>query len=603
MERSGDGSQLQKRILIRKADVPAYLQNSEFYRSLQDDEEDDSILVPCDCMKMDDTVKSNDDLRSLLLTLRFWITGCISDSILTYAMSRPYATYGKILSEFCQDFFGLSVIEYLTDSSTPMLTAIEWGIIDFVKYFNRQGHPWLERSCESIVQVRNPNIELLKYAIETGCPIPKYAMSVAAIEGNLQCLKILRGNGASWNSGTTTAAVLGNDNIECLQYLHENGCPWLCELEEPDEDTSSDGESDDGYQREYSNESEWCNHYQNNICTLAAGNASLKCLKYAHSQGVPLQPRLMELAAAHSDGFECVKYGHQHGLPLTQCLYWHASEHDNLALMQYLNDNGFLCDRKVCERTARSCSLPTLLSLLQNGCPPSNNIWTRTGNAFDKVLECFLARGWSWSATPEVTVYATRSNNLEGLKRLLENGCPWHPDSTICAIRTFYIKLLTFVHENGCPWHPGTCLQAAYHGSLECLQYAHTHGAILPTDLCSVFWLDLPGPLNRMTLDCFIYAHQHGMCALSSNYTCNAAGNGQLELLKYLHEQGCPWHEDAAELATFYDHADCLEYVLSHGCPYTDAVYNAAKTRNLVECIAVIENYLSASGRSSADNP
>jgi len=52
--------------------------------------------------------------------------------------------------------------------------------------------------------------------------------------------------------------------------------------------------------------------------------------------------------------------------------------------------------------------------------------------------------------------YAARSGQLECLKYLHENGCPW--DATACAYaaRRNQLECLKYLHENGCPWDVNT---------------------------------------------------------------------------------------------------------------------------------------------------
>ena len=68
------------------------------------------------------------------------------------------------------------------------------------------------------------------------------------------------------------------------------------------------------------------------------------------------------------------------------------------------------------------------------------------------------------------------NGNLELLKVLRENGCPW--DETTCdnAARNGHLECLKYAHENGCPWNEETCAIAAKNGHLECLRYAHENG-------------------------------------------------------------------------------------------------------------------------------
>ena len=97
------------------------------------------------------------------------------------------------------------------------------------------------------------------------------------------------------------------------------------------------------------------------------------------------------------------------------------------------------------------------------------------------------------------------NGNLELLKVLRENGCPW--DETTCgsAARNGHLESLKYAHENGCPWDETTCSNAAKFGHLECLKYAHENGC----------------PWDETT--CF-----------------NAAYNDHPESFKYAVENGCP---------------------------------------------------------------
>ena len=100
-------------ISVKVADIPPYLQRGQFYLSLQKDGENDCIPVPNECMKINDSVNSRHDLRSLLLTHRFWVTDGISDSVLDFAMSQPFGSYEDILSEFNED---LSAVKHIKPS-------------------------------------------------------------------------------------------------------------------------------------------------------------------------------------------------------------------------------------------------------------------------------------------------------------------------------------------------------------------------------------------------------------------------------------------------------------------------------------------------------
>jgi len=48
-------------------------------------------------------------------------------------------------------------------------------------------------------------------------------------------------------------------------------------------------------------------------------------------------------------------------------------------------------------------------------------------------------------------------------------------------------------------------------------------------------------------------------------------------VLKYLHENGCPWDERTCEWATHGGHLDMLKYARENGCPWDAGVKLVAR--------------------------
>ena len=62
------------------------------------------------------------------------------------------------------------------------------------------------------------------------------------------------------------------------------------------------------------------------------------------------------------------------------------------------------------------------------------------------------------------------------------------------------------------------------------------------------------------------YLHENG-CPWDSHTCTSAADNGHLPVLKYLHENGCPWNYDTCVSAADNKHWDCLQYAVDNKCP------------------------------------
>jgi uncharacterized protein YabN with tetrapyrrole methylase and pyrophosphatase domain len=52
----------------------------------------------------------------------------------------------------------------------------------------------------------------------------------------------------------------------------------------------------------------------------------------------------------------------------------------------------------------------------------------------------------------------------------------------------------------------------------------------------------------------------------------NAAENGHLNILKYLHENGCPWNKWTYIKATRHGHLNVLKYLHENGCPWDENI-------------------------------
>ena len=49
----------------------------------------------------------------------------------------------------------------------------------------------------------------------------------------------------------------------------------------------------------------------------------------------------------------------------------------------------------------------------------------------------------------------------------------------------------------------------------------------------------------------------------------SAIKKGYLKILKYAHENGCPWNEDTCSRAAVRSNLDCLKYAIENGCSHT----------------------------------
>ena len=119
---------------------------------------------------------------------------------------------------------------------------------------------------------------------------------------------------------------------------------------------------------------------------------------------------------------------------------------------------------------------------------------------------------------------------------------------------------LLWALERCSEYKEGFCAEMARKGNLELLQFLHEKGCPWDEDtvLCAAY---------NGHLECLKYAHEKG-CPWDEETCANAANYSHLECLQYAHEKGCPWDEYTCSNAAFNGHLKCLKYAREKGCPW-----------------------------------
>jgi hypothetical protein len=97
------------------------------------------------------------------------------------------------------------------------------------------------------------------------------------------------------------------------------------------------------------------------------------------------------------------------------------------------------------------------------------------------------------------------------------------------------LDVLKWLFEKGCPMDHTRCAsRAAYTAHVHILQWMKDNGM-------TGEWCDY--------------------------HMWSAASRGHLDVVKWLHANGCPWDEDACDCAAEYKHWDTLQYLVDNKCP------------------------------------
>ena len=127
---------------------------------------------------------------------------------------------------------------------------------------------------------------------------------------------------------------------------------------------------------------------------------------------------------------------------------------------------------------------------------------------------------------------AAKTGQLEVMKWLHANGCPWDANTCESAAEGGHLKVLQRARANGCPWGARTCSGAAEGGHLDVLQWARANGCLWDTWTCAF-----------------------------------AAWKGHLEVLQWSRANGCPWNSRVHSHANIRGHLELLNWAIENGCP------------------------------------
>ena len=372
-------------ISIKKSAIPNYLKSSDFYRSL-DDEEDEEITIPIQNLKLKESIRSQDDLAHLCHTLRYWGVSGVPEVIIkaafkgginwtdvekefgselvyikTISLVRKLQASKRIETAIANGCLELVIALHKTKHRVPpkaCVIAAAGGHLDIMKYFHQKefslhigndfatsaaakggyydclvyahsrGGKWNEMTLHNAAL--GGHLKCLQFALKRRCPTDEWTTAYAARGGHLDCLKYLHEHGCVWESSTPCFASL-QGHLHCLRYAHEHGCPWDAQTTAE----ASCGDHFDCLQYAYEHGCLWDDYTTQN----AASSGSLACLQYAHERGCEWTIATTKCAAQNGH-LDCLKYAHEHGCPWDYSTYKAAIDHKRQDCLEYIIKEG-----------------------------------------------------------------------------------------------------------------------------------------------------------------------------------------------------------------------------------------------------------------------
>lgn len=252
-------------VTFHLSDVPEYLRKTEFYASLEDDEEE--ISLPKQFFKTNVSVSTPADARDLLSTMRFWGLEEIPPELIMYEVKSSHQDMDEMLSRFSHE---LTIVEFLRLLNLE-LHHIRPSYHD--EYINWRTLKPMRTTAESVV-----SILALQFKHQRGQVWNELTTAMVAEMGWLDCLAFLHELGCPWDASVCVNAASRN-HLNCLAYAHTHGCPW---------DARATGAALQNHNRacfKYA-----CDHgcpCDATTCSAAARIRNLSLLKFAHENGCP----------------------------------------------------------------------------------------------------------------------------------------------------------------------------------------------------------------------------------------------------------------------------------------------------------------------------
>jgi len=169
----------------------------------------------------------------------------------------------------------------------------------------------------------------------------------------------------------------------------------------------------------------------------------------------------------------------------------------------------------------------------------------------------------SWWDEPRFCSRVAQMNKLELLKWIREEKkCEWDYRTINVAARQGNLEMVKYRVANECPVDDYACACAARYGQLECLKYLHEEGKA-PWDGNTAAWAAENGHLHILEylVERKFDKYNEWACTLAAKF-------GYFDCLVYLHETAkAPWDSWGVFWAHTNNHSECLQYLLDNNCP------------------------------------
>lgn len=427
-------------ISIRALEVPDYLHSSpHFENAFQGDDDDLTIDIPADCLKLSTEVETESDLRALLQTVRFWLIPEFLESSADFYtfMINNKDILPQILPDYREDFPILAKLNaafHFPGNCTLIGRAAQLGMLGLMKYLRDTGTIWDTGVplCITSIAAEHGQLDCLKYAVDSGCELKREASTLAAKQGHTSCLKYVHEKGANIYMNDCEEAIR-NGHVDCVKYMVDSKALNILSPPSVAEIPSRLGNLG------------MLAYLLSVGCQATVGAASaaaafdqIECLKLLLNAGCPVNAETLYVAV-HCGAIECMKFLHNMGCP------WEETT------LHIPNNNWVL---SACNNPFISFDVEKQISCFEfaagNGCPVTSAAYAlaiKYGSVY--LIEVIQSRGVEMDVMP--VKLAVRGRQLECLKYLLAQNAPCDTEAYIVAVHAKSLKSIEYLHAHGVP--------------------------------------------------------------------------------------------------------------------------------------------------------
>jgi hypothetical protein len=413
---------------------------------------------------------------------------CSSVSRLQFTMKHEFLVQWQIVGNAIQ-VGNIEVLIHLEETGIELkdeAMACSWAPnLEILKFLCQRGCPWDGMVYFNAAKI--DDMEMVKWALENGCPKNSYLIKLEEVSelaiqnGNLEMLKLLHNHGfpIPW-SGGEHAAYGGYLNI--LKWIVQNGHPIRREhLSNP---AASGGNLEVlQYIRDNIPQARW----GKDVCQSAARSQNpLPILKWLRGINCPWDAwTSKELAEKHQ--FEALKWAVENGCPasgvIADCIA-KSGHPDTLLLLQWAHGRGLNPGNDILFNLSKNNNDEAFMWAFENG-------HLLTDNALDSIVENenikllnFLSSKGAPFTSAKACKIAVEKERLDILILLRSKRCPWDSEVFYAAVKSGNLEIVKWLWKNRCPHDGLICKRAIEFRHRKILVWALDEGFDL--DGCSI---------------------------------------------------------------------------------------------------------------------